>query len=47
LSSLEVATLKCLFVADMDNHTIRQVDTETGVVITLAGSPGLGGIADD
>src|SRR5262249_35935749 len=32
-----------LFVADTTNRTIRQIDLATGLVSTLAGSPGQGG----
>ncbi len=35
-----------LFVADGDNHTIRRVDVATGLVTTIAGSPGVSGSAD-
>lgn len=35
-----------LYVSDTDNHTIRKVDPATGVVTTIAGSPGASGAAD-
>ena len=35
-----------LYVADTNNHTIRQVNIETGVTTTLAGSLGVSGRAD-
>jgi len=35
-----------LFVADVYNHTIRQIEIATGVVTTLAGSPGTSGSTD-
>ena len=35
-----------LYVADFVNHTIRQIVIATGVVTTLAGSPGVSGSAD-
>lgn len=35
-----------LFVADRRNHTIRQIVADTGVVTTLAGSPGVAGAVD-
>jgi sugar lactone lactonase YvrE len=35
-----------LFVADTNNHTIRQVAVATGVVTTLAGAAGMNGSAD-
>lgn len=35
-----------LYVADYGNHTIRQIVLATGVVTTLAGSPGLSGTSD-
>ena len=35
-----------LFVADYNNHTIRKIVIATGVVTTLAGSPGSSGSAD-
>ena len=35
-----------LFVGDADNHTIRKIVVATGVVTTLAGSPGAAGSAD-
>jgi len=35
-----------LYVADTNNHTIRQIVIATGVVTTLAGSPGLSGPND-
>ncbi len=35
-----------LYVADTFNHTIRKIDTPTGEVTTLAGSPGVFGTSD-
>jgi sugar lactone lactonase YvrE len=35
-----------LYVTDMNNHTVRKVAIATGVVTTLAGSPGLGDTVD-
>lgn len=35
-----------LFVADTGNHTIRKIDLSTGMVSTLAGSPGMMGSSD-
>lgn len=35
-----------VFVADKDNHTIRQIVISTGVVTTLAGSAGISGLTD-
>jgi sugar lactone lactonase YvrE len=35
-----------LYVADTNNHTIRQVNIERGVTTTLAGSSGVSGVAD-
>ena len=37
---------KHVFVADTNNHTIRMIDTDTHMVTTVAGRPGLPGSAD-
>jgi hypothetical protein len=35
-----------LFVTDVEGHVVRQIDLQTGAVITLAGSPGAPGSSD-
>jgi sugar lactone lactonase YvrE len=42
-----VAVGTILFVCDTGNHTIRQVVSTSGVVTTLAGTPGSSGFADN
>jgi sugar lactone lactonase YvrE len=42
-----VAVGTILFVCDTGNHTIRQIVTTSGVVTTLAGTPGSSGFADN
>jgi sugar lactone lactonase YvrE len=44
-SGIAVDTLGTVYVADVGNHTIRKI-SKTGVVSTLAGSPGVSGNAD-
>ncbi|MBX7221995.1 MAG: Ig-like domain-containing protein [Blastocatellia bacterium] len=36
-----------LFIADTDNHRVRQVDFQTGIITTLAGKEGPGGFSGD
>lgn len=38
--------IKCLYVADQNNHAIRKIDLSTGNVTTPAGSPSVSGFSD-
>ena len=38
---------RCLYIADTDNHCIRMVDLRTGIISTVAGTPGTAGALGD